>query len=92
MDRAQAVALYRGLSAAEAAWSGGEANVATLRSLIATEIATTSGTVDYISIADTDTLEELDLVPDAGAVMSLAVRYGTTRLIDNVVLAARAAG
>jgi pantoate--beta-alanine ligase len=88
-DRAQAVALSRGLFAAEAAWGEGEANVATLRSLIATEIAATNGVVDYISIADTDTLEELDVVPDAGAVMSLAVRYGTTRLIDNVVLAAR---
>lgn len=88
-DRAQAVALYRGLAAAEAAWVAGEARAATLRSLIATEIATTSGTVDYISIADGDTLEELDEVPDAGAVMSLAVRYGTTRLIDNLVLAPR---
>jgi pantoate--beta-alanine ligase len=85
-DRAQAVALYRGLSAAEAAWAGGEANVAMLRSLIASEIATTRGVVDYISIADTDTLQELDMVRDAGAVISLAVRYGTTRLIDNLVL------
>ncbi|QJU58712.1 pantoate--beta-alanine ligase [Sphingomonas sp. AP4-R1] len=90
-DRAEAVALYRGLAAAEAAWAGGEARTATLRSLIATEIATTGGVVDYISIADGDTLEELDAVPDAGAVMSLAVRYGTTRLIDNLVLAPRAA-
>jgi pantoate--beta-alanine ligase len=88
-DRAQAVALYRGLVAADAAWGAGEANAATLRSLIATEIARTSGTVDYISIADGETLEELDAVPDDGAVMSLAVRYGTTRLIDNAVLAGR---
>jgi pantoate--beta-alanine ligase len=88
-DRAQAVALWRALSAADAAWGQGEAQAATLRSLIATEIAATSGTVDYISIADIDTLEELDEVPPAGAVMSLAVRYGTTRLIDNAVLAPR---
>ncbi|MDO6415144.1 pantoate--beta-alanine ligase [Sphingomonas sp. BIUV-7] len=89
-DRAQATALYRGLSGAEAAWAGGEAGAATLRSGIATHIAETTGIVDYISIADPDTLVELDEVTDAGAVVSLAVRYGTTRLIDNVVLPARA--
>jgi pantoate--beta-alanine ligase len=87
--RAEAVALSRGLFAAEAAWGAGEAQASVLRSLIATEIARTSGTVDYISIADTDTLEELDSVPDEGAVVSLAVRYGATRLIDNGILAAR---
>ncbi|PZU09228.1 pantoate--beta-alanine ligase [Sphingomonas sp.] len=88
-DRAQAVALYRGLSAAEAAWAGGQRDAAALRSLIAAQIAATTGVVDYISIAETNTLEELELVPPAGAVISLAVRYGATRLIDNLVLSAR---
>ena len=88
-DRAQAVALYRGLSAAQAAWQAGETSAAVLRSLVATEIAKTDGAIDYISIADTDTLEELETVPEEGAVVSLAVRYGTTRLIDNLILPPR---
>jgi pantoate--beta-alanine ligase len=38
--------------------------------------------VDYVSVADGTTLAELDRV-DGPALLSLAVRFGTTRLIDN---------
>ena len=41
--------------------------------------------IDYVSIADTETLEELDLL-DRPAVASLSVRIGKTRLIDNMPL------
>ena len=42
--------------------------------------------IDYISIADADTLEELvTLSSGAEILVSLAVRIGTTRLIDNIV-------
>ena len=40
---------------------------------------------EYVSVADPDTLAELELI-DGPALASLAVRIGTTRLIDNVVL------
>lgn len=44
--------------------------------------------VEYVSVADPDTLTELDLVdPARGALVSLAARLGRTRLIDNLVLA-----
>ena len=41
--------------------------------------------VDYVSVADPDTLEELEMVTP-GALTSLAVYVGETRLIDNVTL------
>ena len=41
--------------------------------------------IDYVSIANHDTLEELESV-QAQALMSLSVRIGRARLIDNVVL------
>ena len=41
--------------------------------------------IDYVSIADTETLEELSLI-DHPALASLAVRIGKTRLIDNMLL------
>jgi pantoate--beta-alanine ligase len=41
--------------------------------------------IDYISIADTETLDEMDTVK-APAVVSLAVKMGKVRLIDNVVV------
>ncbi|MHB8460286.1 MAG: pantoate--beta-alanine ligase, partial [Candidatus Limnocylindrales bacterium] len=37
---------------------------------------------EYVSVADAMTLAELDRV-DGPALASLAVRFGTTRLIDN---------
>ena len=43
---------------------------------------------EYVSVADALTLRELDYVGAAGALCSLAVRFGATRLIDNVLLGA----
>ena len=38
--------------------------------------------VDYVSVADATTLAELDQI-DGAALLSMAVRFGNTRLIDN---------
>ena len=43
--------------------------------------------IDYVSVADPDTLAELQQI-DGPALVSLAIRIGDTRLIDNVVLGA----
>jgi pantoate--beta-alanine ligase len=40
---------------------------------------------DYVSVADPQTLEELDEVAGP-ALLSLAVRFGSVRLIDNISL------
>ena len=45
--------------------------------------------VEYVSIADGLTLAELDSI-DGPALASLAVRFGSTRLIDNEILDADA--
>jgi pantoate--beta-alanine ligase len=42
--------------------------------------------VEYVSVADAQTLRELDHVDADGALCSLAVRFGATRLIDNMLL------
>jgi pantoate--beta-alanine ligase len=41
--------------------------------------------IDYISIADTSTLEEVDVIRGR-TLVSLAVRLGKPRLIDNIIL------
>ncbi|HXG01441.1 MAG TPA: pantoate--beta-alanine ligase [Bacteroidota bacterium] len=42
--------------------------------------------MDYISIADHHSLQELErLQPGQSVLISLAVKFGSTRLIDNVV-------
>jgi pantoate--beta-alanine ligase len=56
--------------------------VAGMRAMIA---AGSGGVIDYISIADAETLEELPSVHSGRSILvSLAVRFGTTRLIDNI--------
>ena len=41
--------------------------------------------IEYISVADTDSLAELGEI-DRSALVSIAVRIGKTRLIDNITL------
>ena len=41
--------------------------------------------IDYVSIANPETLEEVDRIQGA-VLVSMAVRIGKTRLIDNVTL------
>jgi pantoate--beta-alanine ligase len=45
-----------------------------------------SGIIDYISLTDAVTLEELSVCePGRDVMVSLAVRFGSTRLIDNII-------
>ena len=86
-ERAQAPALRRGLLAARAAFRKGERSAAKLRALVAREISKTApiGRVDYIEVADGAALTPVKTVKRGDAI-ALAVFFGKTRLIDNVVL------
>jgi pantoate--beta-alanine ligase len=66
----------------------GERDATRIRSSMAALITRESvGRIDYISIADPGSLRELAALPEAGeALVSLAVRFGSTRLIDNCVV------
>jgi pantoate--beta-alanine ligase len=85
-QRAEAPALYRALSTARAAYAVGERDAEVLRRTVRTGLGEAlAPAADYVSVADRDSLVELDAVTD-GALVSVAVRFGSTRLIDNVVL------
>ena len=87
-ERAQALSLSRGLRAAEARWAAGVRDAAALRDRVREEIeAEPLARIEYVSLADQRTLAELDGPIGAPALLSLAVRFGATRLIDNIVLA-----
>jgi pantoate--beta-alanine ligase len=87
-ERRSAIVLYRALCAAQAALDGGERDASRVRAGMAEILAAEPlARADYVSAADPDTLEELDQI-DAQVLLSLAVRMGTTRLIDNFVLRA----
>jgi pantoate--beta-alanine ligase len=85
-DRAAAPVLHRALLAGQAAWEAGERNAAAIRARVGAVLATEPrAQVEYVSCADDASLAELDSVEEP-AMLSLAVRFGTTRLIDNVRL------
>jgi pantoate--beta-alanine ligase len=78
--------LFKALNLAQQLWQGGEKDAEKIRrqmtSLIQKEPL---AQIDYVSIADAETLGELNLI-DRPALVSLAVRIGKTRLIDNMPL------
>ncbi|MCX7668966.1 MAG: pantoate--beta-alanine ligase, partial [Anaerolineae bacterium] len=85
-QRAAAPVLYRALCAARDAWLAGEHDGEHLRQIMRRVLdAEPLAHTEYVSAADPLTLVELG---DAsrGALLSLAVRIGRARLIDNLLL------
>ncbi|MFO7682173.1 MAG: pantoate--beta-alanine ligase [Chloroflexota bacterium] len=84
-QRQAATLLQRTLAAAVAALQDGERDAAHIRQLAADRItAEPLARLDYFSVAHPDTLIELDVVEEK-AVLSTAVFFGKTRLIDNML-------
>ena len=85
-ERIAARVLSAGLFAARKRWEEGERDAEALRRLVRETVAAEPrARLEYVSVADATSLEELGAV-DRPAVMSLAARVGRTRLIDNVTL------
>ncbi len=84
-QRQAATLLQRTLAAAVAALQDGERDAAHIRQLAVNLItAEPLARLDYFSVAHPDTLIELDVVEEK-AVLSTAVFFGKTRLIDNML-------
>jgi pantoate--beta-alanine ligase len=82
-ERAAAPVLRRALMAARARYDSGERDGETLRSAMQAVLAAEPLAVpEYVSCSDPATLRELQRVEGA-ALLSLAVRFGGVRLIDN---------
>jgi pantoate--beta-alanine ligase len=82
-ERAAAPVLRAALVAARDRWLTGERSADSLRDVMFEELtAEPLASVEYVSVADAATLAELDEV-EGPALLSLAVRFGDTRLIDN---------
>jgi pantoate--beta-alanine ligase len=82
-QRWAASVLHRALMAARASWEAGERSGDALRTEMRRILASEPlADPDYVSVADALTLEECERV-EGPALASLAVRFGSTRLIDN---------
>jgi pantoate--beta-alanine ligase len=85
-ERQAATVLYRALSAAKTKYKAGERDVEMLRAILSSTIAAEPlAREEYVSAADPDALTELEHV-EKGVLLSMAVRIGRTRLIDNMLL------
>jgi pantoate--beta-alanine ligase len=85
-ERSEAAVLYRALSKAEALTRTGETSPSVLTERIRSVISSSPcADIEYIEIVDPD-----DITPVAdttrGALVAVAVRFGATRLIDNIIL------
>jgi pantoate--beta-alanine ligase len=86
-QRAAALAIPRGLTRAAQAFAAGERRAGALAALVRGEVEKVATSIDYVSVADPDSLRVFDPDEAAGdrALCALAVRLGGARLIDNMV-------
>ncbi len=84
-DRTRALSLSRALAEAEAAFRGGERDAAAIREAARRTLDAAGAEIDYVSVADEGTLEDLAAI-DRPALLLIAARVGETRLIDNTLL------
>ncbi len=91
-QRQAATVLYRALTLAKQLFSDGIWDIQTVRGqmllLLTKEPLVTLSDIEYVSIANPETLEEQNPLGriNPPALVSLAVKIGKTRLIDNIVL------
>jgi len=87
-EREKALLIYEAMTRVESLVRSGVRDASKLRENAEQILTSRDGvTVEYVSIADTDTLEEVDQV-EHKALLAIACHVGKTRLIDNTILEA----
>jgi pantoate--beta-alanine ligase len=85
-ERTAATVLFRALNAAKALHAAGVRNSDALRSEMQKVLQTEPlARAEYVSVAHPDTMNELETI-EGSALLSMAVRIGKTRLIDNFLV------
>ncbi len=86
-ERQAALCLSRSLNKARDLWAKGERDAERLRQVVHGEIAAEPlAHIDYISLADAETLQELTGMVTRPALLSLVVKVGQPHLLDNLLL------
>ena len=85
-ERARALSIVRGLDAAARLFAGGERRPRELERVAREPIDRATSSVDYVELRDAETLAALSAHIADRALLAVACRIGTTRLIDNLVL------
>ena len=85
-EKIRATSLYRSLQLAEQAYAKGERQVAKIKAMMQTEILASNPTrIDYVEMVSQRTLAPIEKIEGPIAI-AVAVFYGNTRLIDNILL------
>ena len=85
-EKKAALVLSKSLKEAQKAFKSGKKSVTELKALITEKIqAEPLAQIDYIDIYTFPDLEECEMIAKE-ALVALAVKFGTTRLIDNTIL------
>lgn len=85
-ERTQATVLYRALQEAKRMYLNGERYSAKIKQAVSAMIKECpTAKIDYVEICDPVNVQPLERIGDS-ALLAMAVYFGTTRLIDNIVL------
>jgi pantoate--beta-alanine ligase len=87
-ERRRATALYRALTEARQRIEAGERDADVVRKVMTEQIASVAGAVlDYAAVVDADSLQApAQIVAERPVLLAVAVRFGGTRLIDNLLI------
>jgi pantoate--beta-alanine ligase len=86
VQRQEATALYQALQAARQAIERGARDPGLVKQLMMAQLAAAPGAVvDYVEVVNATTLEPVHILANA-ILLALAVKFGTTRLIDNELI------
>jgi pantoate--beta-alanine ligase len=85
-QRMNATVLYRALQDLRSRIDAGERNAAALIARVREQIEAAPGTrIDYVAVVDADRLEPVERL-QGKILAAMAVYFGATRLIDNILL------
>jgi pantoate--beta-alanine ligase len=86
-EQKSATILHKALVQAKQAFKDGERNASRITDVIRQTVESEPrARLDYVTIADAETLDKLDRVDDRPTLIALAAYVGKTRLIDNTIL------
>ena len=86
-EQAAATVIHRALVHAKNAYKDGERSAGRLADLVRSTIEDERrARLDYVTVADAETLEKLDKLDERSILIAVAAYIGKTRLIDNTIL------
>jgi len=86
-EQNSATVIHKALVTAKNAYKDGERNASRIIDLIRSTVESEPrARLDYVTVADAETLEKVDRLDDRPTLIALAAYVGKTRLIDNTIL------